>query len=77
MEKEETAYMKSSAVLCVMCYLRFLWYLLFGFILVPAVVCDYCYSVVGRNQYRWFGKKETCSLLDKALRAKLLRWLDE
>lgn len=76
-EKEETAYVKSSAVLRVMRRLRFPWYLLFGFILVPAVVRDYCYGVVGRNRYRWFGKKETCSLPDKALRAKLLRRLDE
>ena len=30
--------------------------------IVPEVARDYAYGIIGKNRYRWFGKKETCRL---------------
>lgn len=39
---------------------------------VPLPIRDWVYSVVARNRYRWFGKKESCWLPTPELKQKFL-----
>jgi predicted DCC family thiol-disulfide oxidoreductase YuxK len=38
------------------------WKLLYAFILIPAPIRDFIYNIIARNRYRWFGKRDVCSL---------------
>ncbi len=53
-------YSKSDAVIEVVRRLPFPWPLLAVFKIVPKFLRDPLYSLVARNRYRWFGKRETC-----------------
>lgn len=56
------AHDRSSACLRVAGKLKFPWKLLFPLLLVPKPIRDGFYWVMASLRYRWFGKKETCSL---------------
>jgi predicted DCC family thiol-disulfide oxidoreductase YuxK len=51
---------KSDAVLEVCRRLPFPWPLLTVFKIVPKFIRDPLYSLVARNRYRWFGRRESC-----------------
>ncbi len=53
-------YRRSTAALRVCRRLHRLWPTLYVFIVIPAPVRDAVYELIGRNRYRWFGKKESC-----------------
>lgn len=53
-------YLKSSAVLQVTKQMDGFWPLLFGFIVVPAVVRDFCYDLIARNRYHLMSRRESC-----------------
>lgn len=53
-------YRRSTASLRIYRNLNRLWPLLYAFIVIPAPLRDAVYDWVGRNRYRWFGKKESC-----------------
>lgn len=53
---------KSTGALEVAKRLLGAWPLLYIFIIVPAFIRDAVYEFIGRNRYKWFGKKETCWL---------------
>lgn len=55
-----TVYDKSEAVLRVLGYLRFPWFLLRAFGIFPKSLLDTIYSWVSKNRYRWFGKADSC-----------------
>jgi predicted DCC family thiol-disulfide oxidoreductase YuxK len=55
------AYVKSEAVLRIARELpRWQWTWLFHFI--PRVIRDEIYDLVARNRYRWFGRRDACTL---------------
>jgi predicted DCC family thiol-disulfide oxidoreductase YuxK len=53
---------KSSAALRIARRLSFPYKLAFGFMIVPRFIRDAVYSLIARNRYNWFGKKETCRI---------------
>jgi predicted DCC family thiol-disulfide oxidoreductase YuxK len=55
-------YIKSSAALKVAQLLGLPFSLSNVFWIIPSFIRDSVYSVIARNRYRWFGKKETCRL---------------
>jgi predicted DCC family thiol-disulfide oxidoreductase YuxK len=55
-------YTHSTAALRIARQLSGAWPLLYGFIIVPRPIRDWVYAFVARNRYRWFGKKEACSI---------------
>jgi len=48
-------YLRSTAGLRLLRYLRFPWPLLYGLLLIPAFLRDPVYNLIAHNRYRWFG----------------------
>lgn len=67
-----TLYRKSSAALRVSRKLGGAWPLLYGFIIVPAFIRDGVYTLIARNRYKWFGKKESCMIPAPGLKERFL-----
>jgi predicted DCC family thiol-disulfide oxidoreductase YuxK len=51
---------KSSAALRVLRQLSGAWPLTYAFMLVPRIIRDAVYSLIGNNRYRIFGKSSSC-----------------
>ncbi|MCB0764650.1 MAG: thiol-disulfide oxidoreductase DCC family protein [Flavobacteriales bacterium] len=64
--------LRSAAALYILKDLGGWWGLLFAFIIVPAPFRDMVYRWVGRNRYRWFGKREQCMVPTPELRERFL-----
>jgi len=58
---------KSTGALKVARKLSGAWPLLYALILVPRFIRDGVYSIIARNRYKWFGKKESCMVPHAAL----------
>ncbi len=56
------AYTRSTAALKVCRYLRRLWPLCYGFIIVPKFIRDGIYNWIARNRYKWFGIRQECMI---------------
>jgi predicted DCC family thiol-disulfide oxidoreductase YuxK len=69
-----TPLMKSDAFLCVMRSLPFPWPLLGAGRVLPRSVRDWIYDRVARNRRAIFGRRDACTPLDPAVRA---RWLGQ
>ncbi|GAA0880552.1 thiol-disulfide oxidoreductase DCC family protein [Algoriphagus jejuensis] len=70
--EKDQIYFRSTAALRIAKKLTGLWPLLYGIIIVPAILRDAVYDWIGKNRYRWFGKKNTCRLPSPAEKAKFL-----
>ncbi len=68
----DRAYTKSGAALRMARGLKMPWPLLYGFIIVPAFIRDAAYSLVARNRYKWFGKKDACMIPDPGQRDRFI-----
>lgn len=66
------AFIKSSAALRVAKYLRSLYPLLTGFIIIPPFIRNLVYDYIARHRYKWFGKSESCMIPDKELAKRFL-----
>ena len=51
---------KSTAALRIARRLSGLWPLLYVLVIVPRPLRDFCYDVVARNRYYWFGRRDEC-----------------
>lgn len=58
----DEVFYKSSAALRIAKDLGGFWQVLYIGILLPRSLRDSIYDWIGRNRYKWFGKKETCRL---------------
>jgi len=56
------AYDRSTACWHIAEKLKFPWNLLFVLRIIPKPLGDFFYAMVAAVRYRWFGKKDTCSL---------------
>jgi len=56
------AHDRSSACLRIAGKLNFPWRLLFPLLIIPKPLRDFIYGIIASVRYRWFGKKESCSL---------------
>lgn len=66
------AYDRSTGALKVVKKFKGLWPLAYGLIIVPKFLRDGVYNWVGRNRYKWFGKKEECMIPTPELKARFL-----
>lgn len=66
------AYDRSTGALRVAKKLHGLWPLLYGFIIIPKIFRDSIYNWVGKNRYKWFGKKDECMIPTPELKARFL-----
>lgn len=63
---------KSTGALKVVKQLSGAWPLLYIFIIIPPFIRDAVYEFIGRNRYKWFGKKEACWLPTPEIKALFL-----
>ncbi len=61
LENDQIFY-RSTAALKIARHLSGLWPLFYGFIILPSWLRDPIYDWIGKNRYRWFGKKNTCRI---------------
>ena len=66
------AYTRSTAALIVCRYLRRLWPLCYGFIIVPKFIRDGIYNWTAKNRYKWFGVREQCMIPTPEVKARFL-----
>ena len=55
-------YDRSSACLRITRNLKFPWNLFFLCLIIPKPIRDFLYSIIARFRYRFWGKKEVCSI---------------
>ncbi|MDH7446097.1 thiol-disulfide oxidoreductase DCC family protein [Aquimarina sp. 2201CG14-23] len=65
-------YSKSSAVLKVLNKLNTRWKYLYYFIIIPAPIRDFCYSIIAKYRYIIMGSSDQCRLLTKEERVFFL-----
>jgi predicted DCC family thiol-disulfide oxidoreductase YuxK len=58
--RNDTYYLKSSAILNALKELGGLWKLCYVFIIIPGFFRDYIYKIISRKRYKIFGKQDTC-----------------
>jgi predicted DCC family thiol-disulfide oxidoreductase YuxK len=65
-------FFRSTAALKISRNLSGLWPIFYGLIILPVGFRDWIYDWIGKNRYRWFGKKNTCRLPTPEERAKFI-----
>lgn len=63
---------KSTAFFHILKNLKFPWFLLYAFIVTPKFIRNGIYDFIGRNRYKWFGKRITCRMPTKDLQNRFL-----
>lgn len=63
---------KSSAALRIAKHLSGAYPLLYGLMIIPKFLRDWGYSIIAKNRYKWFGKKESCMIPTPELQKKFL-----
>ena len=66
------AYDRSTAALRVCRYLRGLWPLCYGLIIVPKFIRDGIYNWIAKNRYKWFGIRNECMIPTPEVKARFL-----
>ncbi len=65
-------YSKSTAILRIAKQLSGLYPVFYGFIIIPKPIRDFFYTIISKNRYKWFGKKDSCMIPTTKLKAKFL-----
>jgi predicted DCC family thiol-disulfide oxidoreductase YuxK len=65
-------YIKSTAALKIMKSFGGFWLLTQIFAILPETIRDYFYDYIAKNRYKWFGKKESCTIPTPELKAKFI-----
>src|SRR3989338_10968879 len=63
---------RSTAFFHIVKYLTFPYFLLHAGIIVPKFLRDYIYEFIGKNRYKWFGKRKICRTPTKELKERFL-----
>lgn len=58
-------YYKSDAIFKILMHSKFYFKLMLILKIFPKVFLDYCYDLISRNRYKWFGKKTVCYIPEK------------
>jgi predicted DCC family thiol-disulfide oxidoreductase YuxK len=66
------AFAKAEAALRISRKLSGAWKLAYGFNIIPRFIKNPVYDFIARNRYKWFGKKESCTLPTPELKQKFL-----
>ncbi len=65
-------YQKSNAGIRVLASLGYLWKSLLILLIIPRPIRDYVYTLIARNRYRWWGKKDSCMIPTPALKNRFI-----
>ncbi len=71
-EKEKNYYIKSKAIFKITKTLGRFFLILNLFSIIPKFITDYIYELIAKNRYKWFGKKDFCSIPNKENLSKFL-----
>ncbi len=71
--EDGAGYVRSTGMLRACQYLPAPWRWATWLLIVPRPLRDWCYRVVARNRYRWFGRGDACGL---ATEEEMARFLD-
>lgn len=71
-QNNEVIYEKSTAFLEIARKLNGLWPYLYLFILIPKPIRDFIYSIIAKNRYHWFGKREICMIPTPELKNRFI-----
>jgi predicted DCC family thiol-disulfide oxidoreductase YuxK len=63
---------RSDAAIRIAKHLSGFWSILSAFSIIPRPIRDQCYSLLARNRYRWFGKRQTCMIPSTQLANRFL-----
>lgn len=66
------AYFKSAAAFRIARYFGGFWKSLNIFSILPLFITDFCYDIIAKNRYKWFGKKESCMLPSPEIRSRFI-----
>ena len=66
------AHTKSTAVLRIVRRMDGLWPVFYPLIFLPRAVRDAGYSLIARNRYRWFGKRDVCMVPTDDMKERFL-----
>lgn len=70
--EEDQIFYKSTAALKIARKLSGIWPIFYPLIYLPTWLRDPVYDFIGKNRYRWFGKKNTCRIASPEEKAKFL-----
>ncbi len=70
--ENDQIYFRSTAALKIAKKLAGAWPLLYGLAILPVSLRNRIYDWIGKNRYRWFGKKTTCRVPTSEEKAKFL-----
>jgi len=62
--QDEMIYTKSKAILFIIRQLPYVRWIGILFKIIPGFALDYAYDRVAKNRYQWFGKHNSCPLLN-------------
>ena len=65
-------YYKSDAIFKILMHSKFYFKLMLILKIFPKVFLDYCYDLISRNRYKWFGKYESCLIPDDEIKSKFI-----
>lgn len=60
--ENEKYYTKSRAIFKICSKLKWPWKACSVLSLIPKFMTDYCYDIIAKNRYKWFGEQESCML---------------
>ncbi len=70
--ENDKAHIKSAAALRLSKYLKGLYPLSMGLMIVPPFIRNWVYDYIACHRYKWFGKSDTCMIPDKNLANRFL-----
>lgn len=65
-------YIQSTAALRITKKLGGLWPLMYLFIIIPPFIRNKIYQIIAKNRYKWWGKRDSCTVPDGANLEKFL-----
>jgi predicted DCC family thiol-disulfide oxidoreductase YuxK len=70
--ENDKLYKRSTAILRITRHLGGAYFLLYGLMIVPRFLRDAIYNFIGRNRYKWFGKKDSCMIPTDDVKKKFM-----
>ena len=70
--ENDKVYIKSTAVLRILRYLKMPYPLLYALIIIPPFIRNAVYDFIAKNRYRWFGKHDNCIVPTDELKERFL-----
>ncbi|MEK3887574.1 thiol-disulfide oxidoreductase DCC family protein [Bacillus sp. FSL K6-3431] len=70
--ENDKLFYRTSASLRICGRLTGLWKLLYIFLLIPPPIRNIFYHIIAKNRYKWFGKKDSCTLPSPDIKKRFL-----